>query len=260
MFLDGVEVFAQGHGLVQVDRAFDHLVAYHGHQERDVRFHVTVSNTGGSTMKGIYMRDTSMSKSREFNVNVEPFFLNNDERDAVSKIVFNLQLALTCSASWVQIPKHLDLMFMARGFSIKVDPSALPPGVHYTSVKAFDSACLEKGFVFEIPITVVKPEAVGSDTQIAYTKQFFRPGEIQRRFISVPRGATWAVLKIDLENKDEETSNARFVVHAVQTLPQLNCKTSEFHKMVDLHETTDAPLSFAVKVMSYAVIVTLNLK
>ena len=131
IFLDGVEVFAQGHGLIQVDRAFEHLVAYHSHQERDVRFHVTVANTGGPIMKGIYMRDTSMSKSREFNVNVEPFFLNNDERDAASKIQFNLQLSLACNVSWVQIPKHFDLMFMARGFSIKVDPTGLPSGVHY---------------------------------------------------------------------------------------------------------------------------------
>jgi tripeptidyl-peptidase-2 len=131
VFLDGVEVFAQGHGLIQVDRAFDHLVAYHNQQERDVRFHVTVANSGPS-MKGIYMRDMPTSKSKEFAITVEPFFLNCEERDAESKINFNVHLSLACNASWVQIPKHFDLMYMARGFSVKVDPTGLASGVHYT--------------------------------------------------------------------------------------------------------------------------------
>ena len=78
------------------------------------------------------MRDTQTLKSKEFNINVEPFFLNNEECDAESKIQFDLHLALTCNASWVQIPKHFDLMFMLRGFAIKVDPTGLAPGVHYS--------------------------------------------------------------------------------------------------------------------------------
>ena len=129
--LDGVEVFAQGHGLIQVDRAFDHLVNYHGQQERDVRFHVTVTNAG-QTHKGVYMRDTCVAKCKEFPITVEPVFLNNEERDAASKIKFNLQLTISCNASWVQIPKHFDLMYMARGFTVKVDPTGLSSGVHYT--------------------------------------------------------------------------------------------------------------------------------
>lgn len=131
VLLDEVEVFAQGHGLIQVDRAFDHLVAYHNQVERDVRFHITVSNSG-PTMKGIYMRDISTSKPKEFAITVEPFFLNYEARDAESKIKFNLELALACNASWVNIPKHFDLMYMARGFSVKVDPTGLATGVHHT--------------------------------------------------------------------------------------------------------------------------------
>ena len=57
------------------------------------------------------------------------------------------------------------------------------------SVKAYDSSCPEKGAVFEVPITVVKPETVHNE--IAYNKQHFAPGDIQRRFINVPEGATW---------------------------------------------------------------------
>nr|CAH0110775.1 unnamed protein product [Daphnia galeata] len=245
VFLDGVEVFAQGHGLIQVDRAFDHLVAYHNQQERDVRFHVTVANSG-PIMKGIYMRDMPTSKSKEFAISVEPFFLNFEERDAESKIQFNIHLSLACNASWVQIPKHFDLMYMARGFSVKVDPTGLSSGVHYTSIKAYDSSCPEKGAVFEVPITVVKPETVHNET--SYNKQHFAAGDIQRRFINVPEGASWAVLTINLENLEAEANNARFIVHAVQLVPELNCKAGmEFYKLIDLHEHPNAPLAFAVK-------------
>jgi len=62
--------------------------------------------------------------------------------------------------------------------------------MHFFSVKAFDSTCPEKGAIFEVPITVAKPETV--QREIGYSKQYFAPGDIQRRFISVPKDATWA--------------------------------------------------------------------
>ena len=56
-------------------------------------------------------------------------------------------------------------------------------------MKAYDSKFPEKGAVFEVPITVVKPETMQSE--ISYNKQYFTAGDIQRRFINVPEGATW---------------------------------------------------------------------
>lgn len=242
-FMEHVQVFAQGHGLLQVDRAFEHLVAHHTAQERDVRFQVTVAN--GLINKGIYLRDADTSRSKEFNVTVEPLFLDNDSCQLASrKIDFNLHLALTCSAAWVHAPRHLDLMFMARGFSVKVDPTGLACGVHYASVRAYDVTCVEKGAVFELPITVVKPEPLH---QLVDCRQHFKSGDIQRRFVTVPDGATWAELRLQLDNKETESNNARFIVHAVQLVPQLNCKTFEFDKLVDLHELAGAPLTFSVR-------------
>ena len=53
------------------------------------------------------------------------------------KIQFSMQLSLVCEATWVQHPSHLDLMNMARSFTIKVDTQGLAPGPHYTEVGAF---------------------------------------------------------------------------------------------------------------------------
>lgn len=87
---------------------------------------------------------------------------------------------------------------------------------------------------------------------VTYDKQFFGPGDIQRRFIAVPKDATWAVLNITLENNEVEANSARFIVHALQLMPELNCKAGvEFYKLIDLHEHPNMPLGFAVKVFTF---------
>jgi len=56
------------------------------------------------------------------------------EEEQRSKITFRASLALTCAASWVKIPSHVEIMNTDRPFSVKVDHSALRPGVHFTEV------------------------------------------------------------------------------------------------------------------------------
>ena len=50
------------------------------------------------------------------------------------KIAFTMRIALSCNASWVRCPAHLELMNMQRQFTVKVDPTSLTPGVHFTEV------------------------------------------------------------------------------------------------------------------------------
>lgn len=50
------------------------------------------------------------------------------------KITLNLRLSLVCDATWVSAPSHLQLMNMQRMFTVKVDPTGLPTGAHYTEV------------------------------------------------------------------------------------------------------------------------------
>lgn len=44
-----------------------------------------------------------------------------------------MSLCLTSDAPWVTVPKYLELMYMARTFNIKIDPSGLSSGVHTTT-------------------------------------------------------------------------------------------------------------------------------
>ena len=55
-----------------------------------------------------------------------------------------------------------------------------------------------KGHVFEVPITVVKPEPIQMipRPRLERTAILFRPGDIVRSFVQVPEGATWATIRV----------------------------------------------------------------
>ncbi len=54
-----------------------------------------------------------------------------------------------------------------------------------------------KGHLFEIPITVVVPEPIQTESRphVTYSKVTFGPGEIKRHFLPVPQKASWAVIR-----------------------------------------------------------------
>ena len=73
--LDTIDEFAQGHGLLQVERAFEHLSSFTDQPERDVRFQVT----SGAANKGIHLRGGMQEHAKEINVSVEPIFLKHED-------------------------------------------------------------------------------------------------------------------------------------------------------------------------------------
>lgn len=71
--LSNVDQFAQGSGLLNVEKLFDYLKTYRNEHENNVRFLITVGSNGN---KGIHMRSGKLTKTEEFNVNVEPQMFN----------------------------------------------------------------------------------------------------------------------------------------------------------------------------------------
>lgn len=229
--IEGCEPFGMGAGMLQVEKAYDFLTNFSKVKECNVQFLVTIP----SGHRGIYIRDVSkLDKINEISVSVELAYLENKTVQE-DKIRFNMQLCMTCDASWVDIPSHLELMNTSRSFGVQVDPRGLPHGAHYTEVKAFDVSCLEKGPLFRIPITVIVPIKV-TDTvhhSVAFNNVQFKPGQIKRHFIHVPEGATFGVLKI--ESRDSEKS-CRFLLHTLQLSPQCQYRKHEFDKLVTLSD------------------------
>lgn len=125
-------------------------------------------------------------------------------------------MTLLPSESWVQCGSFLDLCYSERSIIVKVDPTGLPPGVHtarfvhdqmdhgvnisnlmfvfHFRIRAFDSANVNKGTVFEVPITVIQPIELDakSNYRLDLEPVLTKPNTILRNFIVVPRHATWA--------------------------------------------------------------------
>uniref|UniRef100_A0A0A9YF50 Tripeptidyl-peptidase 2 n=2 Tax=Lygus hesperus TaxID=30085 RepID=A0A0A9YF50_LYGHE len=238
------DYFAQGHGLLQVEKAFDYLVTYSQSPDNQVRFNI---NVNGSKDKGIYMRSGLQNKPKDFSINIEPVFADSSNIDSREKLNFQKSFVITCDKPWVQYPSHLELNNLARPIHVRVDPSALPHGVHATSLKGYDVKEPEKGALFNVEITVAKPLSFGekiSKPILKYDGVHFRPGQIRRHYIFVPDRATYAVIKLCVQDEDK---SGNFVLQCMQLVPKKACKTYEFHKMVLVKPDSDCTHPFKVK-------------
>ncbi|CAM1330735.1 TPP2 (predicted), partial [Pycnogonum litorale] len=242
--IPNMDVFGQGHGLLQIDRAFDHIRQSCECVERDVRFQITCS--GGN--RGVYLREPLLgNRPTDTTVNVEPIFLDDTNIVGQKKCDFNLSFSLSCDASWVSVASHLHLTYASRVFGIRIDPRGLPFGaVHFSVVKAFDSRCPDKGPVFEVPITVVKPISIEDNVSwsIGFDNIRFKPGEVHREFIAVPEGASWAVIRLHLSDSER---SSHFVIHGVQLRPHKSSRAHEFYKVINLSGHDENVQSFGVQ-------------
>ncbi|KAK2181249.1 hypothetical protein NP493_405g05002 [Ridgeia piscesae] len=239
--IDTVEKFALGHGLIQVDKAYEYLVEHADVQEQRVKFGINCGNGN----RGIYLREKhQLERASEFTVTVEPQFTHTAEQRV--KIDFEMRFALSCDTAWVSCPRHLDLMNMSRTFQIKVNPQGLTPGAHFTEICAYDVKAPRKGPIFRVPITVIIPIEVEDRIQWKQTCRCvkFSPGDIRRTFISVPEGATWAAVSIRCV---ESERGARFLLHLLQLCPKQWFKSVQFEKYLTLTENGDStPQTFPV--------------
>ncbi|KAI8503949.1 tripeptidyl-peptidase II Tpp2, partial [Branchiostoma belcheri] len=228
--VEGVEVFAQGHGVLQVEKAFDHLRQHADSAERNVRFSVAVN--GG---RGVHLRQAlSQRKPTEMTVSIEPVYA--EDIDANEKIALSIHVSLVSEVPWVHVPPCLELMNTPRTFVIKVDPRGLREGAHYTEVLGYDISNPHKGPLFRVPVTVVRPETVQDKVQYKVTSEkevTFKPGQVHRRFIDVPLGATWA--EFTIQSLSPETVG-RFILHMVQLQPLSAYRTHESYKFFNLTE------------------------
>jgi len=212
-------VFSTGRGLIQVDQAFDWLKDYHEAVEPDVRYEVTLP--GERTERGVYLREAdSMQSKHEYTVKVDPIYNEDDAYEP--RAVYQAEFKIRCDAEWVEVPENLYLYHTGRTFSIEVDPTKLAPGVHFTEIEGYYADRESLGPRFRLPITVIVPQshvALKSNKTLKLT-----PGDIARQFITVPRGATWANVK--LVAKDTEIEK-RFVLHTIQRLEGRAYNTAE---------------------------------
>jgi tripeptidyl-peptidase-2 len=103
-----------------------------------------------------------------------------------------------------------------------------------------------KGHVFEVPVTVVKPEPLVAIPRPHLDRGpiNFKPGDISRMFVQAPEGATWAVIRA---RSNELEASGKFVLHTVQLLPKLVVRTLEHQKMFTLPDNGEFTYGIPVK-------------
>ncbi|XP_068645593.1 tripeptidyl-peptidase 2 isoform X2 [Aristolochia californica] len=207
-----------GQGLMQVDWAHEYIRQCRGLP--CVRYQVTVTRAGKSTpsFRGVYLREASCChQTTEWTVQVEPKF-HEDANNLEQLVPFEecIQL-LSTEKSVVRAPDYLLLTHNGRSFNIVVDPTSLHDGVHYYEVCGIDCKAPWRGPLFRVPITITKPKILKDQPPvISFSGLPFVPGHIERKFIKVPLGASWAEATMRTSGFD---TSRRFFVDTVQVCP-----------------------------------------
>lgn len=197
----------QAVGLVQVEAFYNYLVEHKDRFECDADFDVYITHPGQEApdfakspceregSRGVYLRETAeTNRLYEASCHVRPSFATLEETEKLLKL--DLKLALTCSAPWVQAPKHVSLPSSGKTFDIRVDPTSLPPGAHFAQIEAYDTLAGGR-HVFTIPVCICKSE---SQMELASWRTSFRThtGLLRRHFLAVPSGATQAEIRMSV--------------------------------------------------------------
>ncbi|GLI68325.1 hypothetical protein VaNZ11_012720 [Volvox africanus] len=205
----------------------------------------------GPKGRGIYLREPHESaKVQSYRITVTPKLRQGAANS--SRLDVEDRLALEATVPWVTCPPALMVHAGGRSFEVIVDPSSLPPGLHYGEVVALEVDSRERGPLFRLPITVIKPlqvplaatsingingntvagngnsSAVGT---VSLGPLSFAPGTEYRRFVAVPPGATWAELTLRAAPYD---TPKLFLIRGTQLRPESSYRQHELRTQVTL--------------------------
>lgn len=240
-------ILEMGSGLLQVDSAFEYMQRAKGLPDCWYKVVVNSSSGTGQTMRGVYLREpTDTIHPSEWRVTVTPCF--HEDADNLNLLVpLEEHIALKSSQAWVKAPEHLLLASNGRTFNIRVDPTLLEEGVHVAEVVGVDLKAPWRGALFRTLVTVIKPAAVAVESGLQLTSfqgLTFSPGHIERRFVKVPEGATWAAATIRLSQFD---TPRMFLVHTLQLIPLRRYSYREYKSYLVFPSPTSKMVSFEVE-------------
>ncbi|CEG66665.1 hypothetical protein RMATCC62417_03204 [Rhizopus microsporus] len=213
-------------GFIQVEKAWEYLENYKDRQDLDLLYRVTVQKRG--VQRGIYLREIEETSNVQYiNTKVQPKFMGEFDPENpkynTAKFNYEARVALIATETWITVPDYLYMHSGGNAFQVKVDPTSLASNkIHYGEVLGYDTAAPDRGPLFRVPVTVIKP-LVPKNGSIEFKNTEFEPGYIDRNYIHVPEGATNVELVIK-SRAPVETSPARFMLHLLQLVPKQNQK------------------------------------
>ncbi|KAJ3383868.1 tripeptidyl-peptidase II Tpp2 [Entophlyctis sp. JEL0112] len=124
-------------GMIQVLKTWDMMHAQAMEQATDVFYE------GHFPKRGIYLREPFESNcATDHQVSVRPVFLRmvSDSKKLSGELDFDIQVTLKPSADWIRSPAvkfPLRMTATGREFLLRVDPTALDPGLHVAFVDGY---------------------------------------------------------------------------------------------------------------------------
>ncbi|WZY85249.1 hypothetical protein YC2023_031633 [Brassica napus] len=207
-----------GQGLMQVDKAYEYLKQFKDCPCVFYQIKVNLSGKTTPTSRGIYLREaTTCRQSTEWTVQVDPKF-HEGASNLKELVPFEECLELhSTDEGVVRVPDYLLLTHNGRSFNVVVDPTNLADGVHYFEVYGIDCKAPQRGPLFRIPVTIIIPKTVANRPPvISFQQMSFVSGHIERRYMEVPLGATWAEATIRTSGFD---TTRRFYIDTLQLCP-----------------------------------------
>ncbi len=263
-WIDAASPWAQGAGLIQTPAAFETLVRDHDKPSERLAFKVSV---GGK--RGIYLREPHESgdaaEPQEFRIMVSPKF--HPKATSTQKVSFHQRLELEATQDWVHVGEQITLAAAGELMTVLVDPTGLEPGAHFAEILGHDPDHPHRGPLFRVPVTVLRllpseryeddgdeEEEEEEEHDVALVDGWLEeelhdmhPGRIERRFVAVPDGATWADLRFHLDTGDEGGGHRMFMVHANQVIPGWAYRDAEKNNFVVLTPDVPKVISFPVQ-------------
>lgn len=232
---------------IRVDAAWDYLVQNKNRAEQDAEYRIGVTRAGKALgrmdKRGIYLREKNETYHvQQANITVRPTFKEGETEKAFD---LELRCALAATQPWVSVPEFLLLGGNGRTFEVRVDPTHLTPGLHHAWIEAYDTETPGHK-LFDIPVTVAKPDLLDSPT-VKFDTVRFETGKIERQFIHVPEGATWASLTVRSSNHSSHNTSARFWLHCVQLEPLQRLSEVEKAFVLALQENEPVTKKFSVR-------------
>lgn len=223
--LQTVDPTAQGAGLIQIDKAFEHHIT----NEFDAHFvDLKVRVASRDNARGFYLRDAAdINSPVQGTVRVTPEL--RDIADNDFKLQYDVPVLLECSADWVDVGSHLLITHEGASFETLIDATKLKAGLHATEIIARHADNQKQGPLFRVPIVVTVPEKLTANHFV--TKLKASAGSLSRTFLTPPTGSRFAELRL---KKVIGPGSSLFYIHNVQLVPGKSFEEHESKSTVSL--------------------------